>query len=48
VALTRGGQSRLISNDTVGQEGDVLHLIVAKDAMADLEARLSGEDGGSH
>src|SRR4051794_35253251 len=49
VALTRGGQSRLVGNDAVGQEGDILHLVVAKDAMDDLEARLSGgEHGGSH
>jgi len=42
VAITRAGQARLAGPDLVGQEGDVLHLTVVKDAIDDLEARLAG------
>lgn len=42
VAITRAGQSRLAGPDLVGQEGDILHLTVVKDALDELEARLAG------
>jgi len=42
VALTRGGVARLCAPDLVGQEGDVLHLIVRQDSTDVLEARLAG------
>ena len=42
VAITRAGQARLAGPDLVGQEGDVLHLTVVKDALDELEARLAG------
>ncbi len=43
VSVTRAGVARLDIGELVGQEGDVLHLMVAVDARADLEARLAGE-----
>ena len=46
VALTRGGEARLCGPELVGQEGDLLHLIVRRDAQEEMEARLSaGPDG---
>ena len=45
VALTRGGEARLASDRLVGQEGDVLHLAVRRDALEQLEGRLTGADG---
>ncbi len=41
VAVTRGGVPRLDVADMVGQEGDVLHVAVMKDAMVDLERRIA-------
>ena len=40
VGLTRAGQARLAGPDTVGQEGDILHIAVSRAAVDDLEARL--------
>ncbi|HEY3845317.1 MAG TPA: TrkA family potassium uptake protein [Acidimicrobiales bacterium] len=40
VAVTRAGVPRLDGRDLVGQEGDVLHVAVMRDARRDLEARL--------
>ncbi len=42
IALTRGGSARLCAPDMVGQEGDVIHLAVRRDAMDALHARLEG------
>ncbi len=42
VGLTRGGDARVVGHEAVGQEGDTLHLIVHRDAIEDLEARLEG------
>ena len=39
-ALTRAGSPRLPGSDVVGQEGDILHVMVAKAAMDELEERL--------
>jgi trk system potassium uptake protein TrkA len=47
VALSRGGQGRLWGPELIGQEGDVLHLAVHKDALDELEARLAGGPEGS-
>jgi trk system potassium uptake protein len=44
VSITRGGEAKLASAEAVGQEGDILHLAVRKDAMDELEARLDGHD----
>ena len=41
VALTRGGTARLCGPELVGQEGDILHLIVHRDAHEELEARMA-------
>ncbi len=45
-AVTRAGQVRMSSPDLVGQEGDILHVAVMKDALDELDARLrqGGED----
>ncbi len=42
IALTRGGSARLCAPDMVGQEGDLIHLAVRRDAVDSLEARLAG------
>ena len=47
VAISRGGTSRLAAEDLIGQEGDVLHLMVQRDAMPELDALLDhGPEGG--
>jgi trk system potassium uptake protein TrkA len=50
VSLTRAGQARIATPDLVGQEGDVLMLVVRQDALDDLAARLSPSAvaGGNH
>ena len=42
VAVTRAGVPRLEVAELVGQEGDVLHLAVLKDAVGELEHRFDG------
>lgn len=42
--LTRAGSPRLPGSDVVGQEGDILHIMVTKAAMDELEERLVGGD----
>jgi trk system potassium uptake protein TrkA len=42
VALSRAGEARLAGSDVIGQEGDVLHLAVRRDAVEELERRLEG------
>gem|GEM_PF-7912 len=42
VAVTRAGVARLDFNDLVGQDGDVLHLMVADAALERLQARIVG------
>jgi trk system potassium uptake protein TrkA len=41
VALTRGGQARLAGPELVGQEGDVLHLMVRHDAQTEMGSRMA-------
>ena len=41
-AVTRSGTPRLEVSELVGQEGDVLTLLVAKEAVDELERRLCG------
>jgi trk system potassium uptake protein len=43
VAVTRAGVARLDFDDLVGQEDDVVHLMVAQSAVPRLDARLNGE-----
>jgi trk system potassium uptake protein TrkA len=45
VAVTRAGQGRLAVGDMVGQEGDLLYILVRKDAFDELERRLAGDGG---
>jgi trk system potassium uptake protein TrkA len=40
VAVTRAGVPRLDIADMVGQEGDILHVAVLKEALPELERRL--------
>ena len=42
VAVTRAGVARLDLGDLVGQEGDILHLMVTDSALEKLKARLNG------
>jgi trk system potassium uptake protein TrkA len=45
VAVTRAGNPRIDVSDLVGQEGDVLHIVVKKDAVTELEDRFDvGEE----
>ena len=48
VSLSRSGQARIASGDVVGQEGDILHLLVRLDASDEMEARLAGGAEGAH
>lgn len=41
MGITRASTARLAGPEDVGQEGDVVHLAVAKEALDDLEATLS-------
>ncbi len=43
VAVTRAGVARLDFGDLVGQDGDVLHLVVSDTALERLRSRLEGE-----
>ena len=45
VGLTRGGEARLTAPETMGQEGDRLHIMVTSDAQDELDQRLT--DGPS-
>lgn len=47
VGVTRAGAAHLGVPEDVGQEGDVVHLAVAKEALDELEARLSRSPTGS-
>jgi trk system potassium uptake protein TrkA len=40
VALTRAGKPRIDTGDLVGQEGDLLHLMVMRDSLAELDRRI--------
>lgn len=46
VAVTRAGQPRLTSKGLVGQEGDILHVLVHVDAIDAFDATLAAE--GEH
>jgi Trk K+ transport system NAD-binding subunit len=41
VAVTRAGMPRLDTKGLVGQDGDLLHLVVMKDDLPELEALLA-------
>lgn len=44
-AVTRLGVGRVASPDLVGQEGDVLHVVLDLGAVDELRTRLSGDSG---
>ncbi len=39
-AVTRAGVAKMVGPNLVGQEGDVLHIMVSRDSVDDLELRL--------
>lgn len=41
-AVIRAGVALLVSTDTVGHEGDMLHVMVHKEALDELDEKLSG------
>ena len=43
-AITRSGEARMAGPDLVGQEGDILHVLVSKEHLEDFEARLQEGD----
>ena len=47
VSVTRAGVARLDFADLVGQEGDVLHLMVTEQALGRFQERLLGADSGA-
>lgn len=48
VAVSRGGSARLGAEEIVGQEGDVLHVMVQREARHELDALLDGGPEGAH
>jgi trk system potassium uptake protein len=47
VGVSRGGAAQLVDPSMVGQEGDILHLMVHAGGLVALDERLSGlENGG--
>lgn len=42
VAVTRAGVPRMDVGEIVGQEGDILHFAALKEAVAEIEQRISG------
>ena len=47
-AVTRLGSARIVEDDLVGQEGDVLYFMIDANATDALQARLSGPDDSVH
>jgi trk system potassium uptake protein TrkA len=47
-AITRAGEARIVGPDIVGQEGDLLHVMVRKEALGALEERLAAGHEGGH
>jgi trk system potassium uptake protein TrkA len=48
VAITRGGKSQLVSRGMIGQDGDILHIAVQRDALPELAERLAHDTTGGH
>ncbi|MFP5377405.1 MAG: TrkA family potassium uptake protein, partial [Acidimicrobiia bacterium] len=44
-AVNRAGTARLVGPGVVGQEGDILHILVAREHLEELEGRLTAGDG---
>jgi trk system potassium uptake protein len=45
VGVSRAGRGHLANERMVGQEGDILHLMVSSDGLVDLDRRLSSMEG---
>lgn len=45
-AVTRAGLARLVGPGLVGQEGDILHILVGREHMDELDARLDAGEAG--
>jgi trk system potassium uptake protein len=45
VGVSRAGVGHLVGTDMVGQEGDVLHVMVHAAGLSDLDARLTANEG---
>ena len=43
-AVNRAGLARLVGPAVVGQDGDILHILVAREYLEELETRLEGGD----
>jgi trk system potassium uptake protein len=48
VSLTRSGQAQLATDELVGQEGDLLHLAIRKNALDHLDDLLAEHGDGGH
>jgi trk system potassium uptake protein TrkA len=48
VAISRNGTGRLAVEDALGQEGDILHVMVQRDARAQLDVLLDHGPEGAH
>jgi trk system potassium uptake protein len=49
VSVTRLGSARIFDSELVGQEGDILHLIVTSGTLGELQERLDATpDAGGH
>lgn len=44
VMVTRANTARLLSPDLIGQEGDVLHILVERDALKDFDQHLATKE----
>jgi trk system potassium uptake protein len=44
-AVSRAGKAQLVGEQMIGQEGDVLHLMVAASGLIELDKRLSNMEG---
>ncbi len=45
VGVSRGGSAHLVHADMIGQEGDILHLMVHQGGLTDLDKRLRSTEG---
>lgn len=48
VAVSRAGRARLVAPDVIGQEGDVLHILVDADAAREIDTLLASAPKGTH
>ncbi|MEY2399033.1 MAG: trk/ktr system potassium uptake protein [Actinomycetota bacterium] len=46
--ISRSGGGRLATEDVIGQQGDVLHVMVQRDARQEFDALLDGGPEGAH